>query len=474
MHLGLLDSPFAGHYTDKGLLPVPATSQSRDWEEIYKDRLDPGPRVVIPPKTTPAMLEFEPYSTDTGGVLDEPSFFDPLGVEAYQIAKSPGFSLATKLMSAFGPKGFGTFMALTGRDAERRAIEKNRAQYGLGDLSLLEGFRRDYQPDIEYAGLEGVDPTWSETTSPDAMTADEHAATQYGYFPSEDEGKYDIGHPDYAAPSWLEVVDRPEAEGGPYTQVPDTAMYNEEDLQKFYSGIPSAIGDLGLQTDIRSDPNWYTGEWEAGQPIGKALDMLFNTPWTGYDPQQRAYDIYTHNYARDAQRAYETGGLHPFEAPGAWTDPTTGLTRSNYTARDRDAYREMVDKRRQAEADADDRVTGEWNPVTDPIVDERWNPNTHQYETVSTADWNWDLSDKHRDIPGYTVYIDETNPDRDKLEIINQQIRDRVAAEEEKAEAAQEAEAAQVAAAQAAIESGDSASYDWSDFSSDDEGYSDF
>ena len=424
---GLLSSA----YTDKGILPL--GQFNFDWS-----RTNPGKGVVPYVDDTPSQRflnrndYYDPGSgPEPGDISGDEPFFDPLGVEGYLIKESPGFKFATNIGRFLGPpfSDFSTFLAITGADAERRAIELNRAQYESAEpLGLAEGCSRDYQLDIDDMGLpEGERP------GGDPMTAEEHAATQYGYFPSEDEGRYAIDDEDYEVPSWLEAVERSEAEGGPYTQVPKSSMYNEEDLARFYGhyeppggypseygrlvgGDPSGIGNLGLQTDIRDDPNYYTGEWEVGKSIPKALDMLFNTPWTGYDPARRTYDIYTHNLARDARDVYAVGGRDPLDAPAEWTDPVTGLTRSNYTQADRDAYREMEDARRWAEAASDDRVTGDWNPLTEPeMIDQydQWGNPTGQISSAELT-WNENINDPHKNEPGYHINLDWTDPDFDR------------------------------------------------------------
>jgi hypothetical protein len=413
-------SPFASAYTPSGLLKYGQPSQYvYDWS-----RLAPGAPVVPYVDTTTQGLLATPsdrYPQSRPGDYysdDDETVFDPLGVEGYMATKSPWWGVAQALM----PSPMGLFMGAAAQEAERQAVERNRAQYGFEPLSLIDGYGRKYQTGIERApappdSLRGkFDTAISGPLGQLVADAKQELRDVFGVQRS-DVDKSTIGHPDYEVPDWLEVVDRPEAvdfeEGGAYTQLPDTALYNEADLQEIYGrhdeelghlvgGMPELIGDLGLDVDISENPN----------------------NWTGYDPSRRAHGIYAANYARDAKVAYETGGRHPFEAPETWTDSATGLTRTNATQADRDAYREMVDEQRWADAVADDRTTGSGNRVTEGgMVDkfDQWGNLIGRMFSTEPA-WNVNLTNPYTDVPGYTLNLDWEDPDYDQKTETNEAI----------------------------------------------------
>ena len=410
-------SPFASAYTPSGLLKYGQPSQyDHDWS-----RLAPG-APVVPYVDTPTqgLLATPPNRYPGGGYSpgdygNDETAFDPLGVEGYMAKESPWYTVAQALL----PSPMGLFMSATAQEAERQAVERNRAQYGFKPRSLIDGYRRDFQPDITRApaapdSLRGkFDTAIAEPLRILAANAKRELRDVFGVQRSDGD-KYTIGHPDYEVPDWLEVVDRPEAvdfeEGGAYTQLPDTALYNEADMQVLYGqhdeesgrlvgGVPSAIGDLGGDVDLR---------------VG-------DRGWTGYDPSRRAYDSYAADYARDAKVAYETGGRHPFEAPETWADPATGLTRTNATQADRDAYREMVDAQRWADAVADDRVTGSENRAAEPGMFDQWGNLISRMFSAEPA-WNVSLPNPYVDVPGYTLNLDLEAPDYDQNNKTNEAI----------------------------------------------------
>lgn len=407
------ESPFRHLYTEQGTMPL---GSARPLDSIWGEPVQPGRRVGLPAPTTPGggllapSVPAEPWDTQSSeSPEDEPAPFDPMGVEGYQISKSPEFQLGKKLMVTFGPPGFGTFMGLTELMAEARAVDLAHERFGLEPVSFMESFQRDFQPDIEYAGLPNAQELAEENaralgldvvgpTEGRPMTSEEMAAGahQPGYFETGIAGV----EPEYTLPDWLEWVDLPEgapryATGDPdrYT-VEKNALYDEDQLNymtgvhqfdpalnpmmteeewadlQFTSGL---VGSLkgGTGTGI-SDLGTETGSTPRGRPDTSSL---------GWDPGKMAFDIYTADFDQAVRDHYTFGTPDPRQD-------------------------KEFDKFLQTSADEDPAVTGEWDPETDPIEHEVVDPETGQVSTVSTADWNWDYQDRHP-----TAGDPETNPD---------------------------------------------------------------
>lgn len=331
----------------------------------------------------PSPADYESVeSPDTGS-----GYFDPLGVGGYLAGKSPEFlGMSTAMSLVPGP--YGLFAAATRAHSEARAMDLARERHGLEPLSFWEA----------YAPTQLGGRSFEGTGDADMFSPEDYAAmaSTYGGDVGTEEGTQS------RAPVFSGY--------DPINQTYDQFVYDHAQEVAAHNAM---MGDLSRLS---------TGELEAmvdniSHPLGS---MVANEGDLG--------DLTTIG----AYGGFDPGGPGPGEKFGGYVSefspdfvgPTMAIDDPLSTLSPKSLALDAIDKAlhpttqknlRQLElsASANPNITGEWDPVTDPMMMDVYDDVTgEKIGEVSTAEMGFQEStvDPYSGLEGYELGIDTDAP----------------------------------------------------------------
>jgi hypothetical protein len=376
----------------------------------------------------PSPADYESVeSPDTG-----PGYFDPLGVGGYLAGKSPEFwGMSTAMSLVPGP--YGAFAAATRAHSEARAMDLARERHGLEPLSFWEAYAPTQLGGRSFEGTGDADMFSPEDYAAMASTYGGDVGTEEGtqsrapvfsgYDPinqTYDQFVYD--HAQEVAAHNARMADLSRLSTGELEAMVDNISHplgsmvaNEGDLGDLMT--PTVDMDEELQGDLMTQDQTLTA--------GRDMDP-WDTPMVANEGDLG--DLTTIG----AYGGFDLGGPGPGEQFGGYVSefspdfvgPTMAIDDPLSTLSPKSLALDAIDKAlhpttqknlRQLElsASANPNITGEWDPVTDPMMMDVYDDVTgEKIGEVSTAEMGFQEStvDPYSGLEGYELGIDTDAP----------------------------------------------------------------
>ena len=358
-----------------------------------------GPRAKIAP-------EYESVeSPDTGS-----GYFDPLGVGGYLAGKSPEFwGMSTAMSLVPGP--FGAFAAATRAHSEARAMDLARERHGLEPLSFWEAYAPTQLGGRSFEGTGDADMFSPEDYAAMASTYGGDVGTEEG---TQSRAPVFSGYDPINQTYDQFVYDHAQEVAAHNAMMGDLSRLSTGELEAMVDNISHPLGSMVANEGDLGD--LMTQDQTPTVDMDEELQGDLMTPTVDMDEELQG-DLMTIG----AYGGFDPGGPWPGEIQ---IDPTMGIDDPLSTLSPKSLALDAIDKAlhpttqknlRQLElsASANPNITGEWDPVTDPMMMDVYDDVTgEKIGEVSTAEMGFQEStvDPYSGLEGYELGIDTDAP----------------------------------------------------------------